>query len=58
MEQLTNTNHRHELIKEAQPYLIIDSHHAGVGSNSCGPELDEQYQINQDELLFAVTIQL
>lgn len=58
VEQLTNTNHRHELIKEAQPYLIIDSHHAGVGSNSCGPELDEQYQINQDELLFEVTIQL
>lgn len=58
VEQLTNVQHRHELVKEAYPYLIIDSHHAGVGSNSCGPVLDERYQINQQELDFEITLQL
>lgn len=52
VNKLTNTNHNFELSEEDATYLIIDYKQSGIGSNSCGPELDPKYQLNEKEFLF------
>ena len=38
--------------EEDATYLIIDYKQSGIGSNSCGPELDQRYQLNEKEFSF------
>ena len=52
-EQLTNTLHRDLLIPEEINYFHIDYQHSGVGSNSCGPELDKKYQLDDEEFTYS-----
>lgn len=47
VEQLTEVKHRDKLEVEDTVYLHIDYFHSGLGSNSCGPELLEKYQLNK-----------
>lgn len=47
-EQLTHTTHRDQLVKEPTAYLHVDYQQSGIGSNSCGPELLQRYQLNPD----------
>ena len=47
VEQLTEVKHRDKLEVEDTVYLHIDYFHSGLGSNSCGPELLEKYQLNE-----------
>lgn len=44
-EQLMNTAHNFELPKNDSVFVCIDLHQRGVGSHSCGPELDQKYEI-------------
>ena len=44
-EELSAKRHNYELEKCKDNVVCIDYKMAGVGSNSCGPELDEQYRI-------------
>lgn len=41
---LTDTAHDRELPETDGTYLSIDYFMSGIGSNSCGPELDERYK--------------
>ena len=50
--QLTSKKHNFELIEEDFTYLIIDYKQSGIGSNSCGPELDDRYRFNEEEFLY------
>lgn len=34
-------------------FLIIDYKQSGIGSNSCGPVLEEKYQLNESEIDFS-----
>ncbi len=43
-EQLTQKMHSFELQEEDRTILCIDGEMAGIGSNSCGPELMEKYR--------------
>ncbi len=43
--QLVNVMHNHNLKKTDYINVCIDLAMRGVGSNSCGPELDEKYEI-------------
>lgn len=36
--------------------LCLDAAQAGIGSNSCGPALDPQFRISQEELDFKITL--
>ncbi|MBR6239755.1 MAG: beta-galactosidase [Clostridia bacterium] len=54
-EELAAKMHNYELIKSGHTILCIDSHQSGIGSNSCGPQLNEKYRIPND-LEFDVTI--
>ena len=50
-EELTAKKHNFELAKSGYTVLCLDGAMGGVGSNSCGPELLEQYRIDKDEQL-------
>jgi beta-galactosidase len=51
-EELTNKMHNFELVEDDATYLIVDYKQSGIGSNSCGPELDHQYRLNEKDMKF------
>ncbi len=51
-EQLANAKHQYELTESDMTILCVDGQMSGVGSASCGPELDEIYQCCNKELHF------
>ena len=55
-EYLTVTAHDYELIPDKETTVIIDYRNAGVGSNSCGPELDPRYQVSEKKINFTFNI--
>ena len=55
-EELTNAAHNYELPESNKSVLCIDYHQNGIGSNSCGPELDEKYRFDEDEWEFGFTM--
>lgn len=55
-KQLTETAHNADLVPENALTLHIDYKMSGVGSNSCGPELMEKYQLNEKEFSFKFKI--
>ena len=48
-EELTEKKHNYELEKAGCAVVCIDYKMSGVGSNSCGPELLEQYRFDEEE---------
>ena len=44
--------HKYEIIKRKGVFMNVDYRHRGVGSHSCGEELDEKYQINDEHIDF------
>ena len=44
IEQLTNTAHSFELKKDGTTYLFFDYFMSGIGSNSCGPALSDEFK--------------
>lgn len=55
-EELTNAAHNYELPESGKSILCIDYRQNGIGSNSCGPELDEKYRFDEDEWEFGFTM--
>lgn len=53
-EALENTMHNYELIPSDSTIVCIDCLQSGVGSNSCGPYLLKQYQLNDMSFSFKV----
>ena len=52
--QLTETAHDFELVPLKETVVNIDYLHSGIGSNSCGPVLDEAFRIQpQGEYVFS-----
>ena len=52
-EELESRLHNYELLPCGDTVLCIDHKMAGIGSNSCGPELSEKYRITADEYWFS-----
>ena len=50
--QLTNTSHNLDLNEENFTYLIVDYKQSGIGSNSCGPDLPEEYRLNEEKFSY------
>ena len=50
-EELTAKRHNFELEKSGYTVLCLDGVMGGIGSNSCGPELLEQYRVKDDSQL-------
>ena len=47
-EELERKGHADELVPEQATVLCIDYAHNGIGSASCGPELDRKYRLTGD----------
>ncbi len=55
-ETLEKTKHHYELSPMKETQLIIDYKQSGVGSNSCGPELLEEYRFDEKEFSFKFSL--
>ncbi|AJY76131.1 glycoside hydrolase family 2 TIM barrel-domain containing protein [Paenibacillus beijingensis] len=56
-EDLTKAAHTYELAGRKETIVHLDYKMSGVGSASCGPELAEQYRLDEKEFTFGLTIQ-
>ena len=50
------TAHDFELKPRAETVVNLDLAQAGIGSNSCGPALDEQYRLSAENYRFTVRL--
>lgn len=55
-EELTEKAHNYELVPSGSTVLCLDYAQSGVGSQSCGPELMQQYQLNEMEFEFVIKL--
>lgn len=55
-EELTLKRHNFELEPCGYTVLCLDYAQSGIGSNSCGPELSEQYRLDEREFTFGVRL--
>lgn len=55
-EMLQKTAHAYELEPLKETVVNIDYAHTGIGSNSCGPSLDEKYRLEQNVIDFSFII--
>ena len=53
-EEFTTKKHNFELEKSGYTVLCIDYRQSGIGSGSCGPQLSDQYRLNQNEYHFSI----
>ena len=53
-EELTNKRHNYELEECDSTVLCIDYQHNGIGSNSCGPVLMDQYCLDDASIVFRI----
>ena len=54
--QLTKVKHNYELVPEKETTVIIDYRQAGIGSNSCGPDLLPQYRLSEKAFTFTFRV--
>ena len=57
MSALAKAEHTDELFTDGKTHLRIDYKVSGLGSNSCGPELEEVYRLKEKEIRFYFTIE-
>ena len=55
-EELTKKAHNYELEKSPYTVLCIDYKMSGIGSNSCGPKLAKEYQLEEEAFDFRFSI--
>lgn len=55
-EQLTRVAHNYELVPEEETTVIIDYKQAGIGSNSCGPDLMPKYRFSEKAFTFTFRV--
>lgn len=55
-EELTKKMHNYELIPCHSNVLCLDYAQNGIGSNSCGPALQEKYRFNEKEFYFEIKL--
>ena len=49
---LTKAEHTDELVADGKTHLRIDYKVSGIGSNSCGPELERDYRLQEKHIFF------
>ena len=56
LDNLTNAKHKNELKKSKRNYLYVDYKMRGLGSRSCGPEPEEQYEFRPHKFTFTFAL--
>ncbi len=49
---LTKAQHTDELVRDGKTHLRIDYKVSGLGSNSCGPDLEKVYRLEEKQIMF------
>ncbi len=57
-EELTEKLHNYELEESPYTILCLDYRQSGVGSNSCGPQLLEKYQLKEENFSFQMRLKI
>ena len=57
-EELTEKKHNYELVPSNHTVLCIDYKLDGIGSNSCGPGPEEQYQFSENAFVFEFSLRI
>jgi beta-galactosidase len=52
IEELYKANHTDELKKDSKVHLRVDYKVTGIGSNSCGPEISEEFRLKEKDIDF------
>ena len=55
-EELERKLHEQELEESGSTVLCLDHAQNGIGSNSCGPEVQEQYRFDEEEFVFQIQL--
>ena len=55
--ELMNTKHNYELPESSAVYFHLDYKMSGLGSGSCGPELQKQYRIEDRQIHWEFAVQ-
>lgn len=55
-EELAEKRHDSEIRPCGSTVLCLDYKMSGIGSNSCGPALKPQYQLNEEDISFVLTL--
>ena len=53
---LYKAEHTDELVSDGKTHLRIDYKVSGIGSNSCGPKLEEAYRLSEKHITFGFSI--
>lgn len=53
-QNLTAANHTDELCADGNTHVRVDYKVSGIGSNSCGPDLKEEYRLDEKEFTFSI----
>ncbi len=53
---ITEANHTNELIKDGKTHIRIDYKVSGIGSTSCGPELEKKFRLDEKDVVFNFSI--
>ena len=54
---LYQAEHTDELKADGNIHVRVDYKVSGIGSNSCGPDLEKQYRLDEKEIRFAFSVQ-
>ena len=55
-EEMTEKNHNYELVPCGSTVFCLDYAQAGIGSQSCGPKLMEQYRLDDEAFTFEMKL--
>ncbi len=53
-ETLEQTAHNYELVPSGSTVVCLDYRQAGIDSSSCGPALQEKYQLKEETFIFGI----
>ncbi len=56
-EELENKAHHYELVPSDSIVLCLDYGQNGIGSNSCGPQVMDKYQLNAEKFRFQMKLE-
>ena len=56
LKTLTDARHRDEISMDGNTYLYLDYAMRGLGSNSCGPDPEPQYELHAEPFVFRFTL--
>ena len=56
-QELAEKKHNYELERSGHVIWHLDYAMSGVGSNSCGPQLLEQYRLDEEEIRWAMLLE-